>query len=336
MPAARPALVLQYARGAHPLPPEETNVQRRTFLQGAAALALPLPARAEDELVIAVNRTTIEAAALLIQKIPGVRAVPLPNGRAASAQLVAGTADAASGNETQALLASVQRPELRVVLTLAECRYRLVARKSAGIASAADLRGRRIAFTPNTSSQYFLLDVLRAGGVPWEAFTPVQMEAELMPEAMMQKTIDAMAIWEPQPQIAIDRLGDDAVILTNPAPDAYYERFGLNTTLTLLQNPQRRAVLVNALRAIHGMSTRLTADPGPFMPAIAQTFGISEAQVRKVWPQFRFPARLDGANLLAMFTTMEPWAAQNAGRNPRTREQLARVLDASAAHEAGL
>lgn len=87
-------------------------MQRRHFLRGAAAATL-LPAalaRAEDEFVIAVNRTTIESAALLIQKIPGVRVIPMPTGRAASAQLIAGKVDAASGNETQALIASASRP----------------------------------------------------------------------------------------------------------------------------------------------------------------------------------------------------------------------------------
>ncbi|HEY4375341.1 MAG TPA: ABC transporter substrate-binding protein [Burkholderiales bacterium] len=313
-------------------------MQRRNFLRLAAAAPLlpPLLARAgDDEFVIAVNRTTIESSALLIQKIPGVRVIPLPSGRAASAQLVAGKVDAASGNETQALVASASRPELRVVLTLAECRYRIVARRSAGIAGNADLRGKRIAFTPNTSSQYFLLDLLRATGVKWEEFTPATMEPELMPAALAEGRIDAMAIWEPQPQIALDRLGTDAIVLTNSAPNAYFERFGLNTTAAVLQDTRRRAVIVNALRAIHAMSAKLAADPQPFMPAIAQAVGVSESVVQKAWPQFRFPGRFDDT-LLPMFDTMEPWAAANARRAARTHDELARVLDGSAAREAGL
>jgi NitT/TauT family transport system substrate-binding protein len=165
---------------------------------------MPVAHAAEDELVIAVNQTTLESAALLIQKIPGVRVKPMPTGRAASAQLIAGTVDAATGNETQALLSSVSRPELRVVLTLAECRYRVVGRRSAGIAGVADLRGKRIAYTPNTSSQYFLLDVLRSCGVAMGEITPVLLEPTEMPPALAEGRIDAMVVWEPQ--FALKRL----------------------------------------------------------------------------------------------------------------------------------
>ena len=205
----------------------------------------------------------------------------MPTGRAASAELVAGTADAATGNKTQALLSSVARPELRVVLTLAECRYRVVARWSAGITGVADLRGKRIAYTPNTSSQYFLLDLLRLGGVAMGEIVPVLLEPAEMPAALAEGRIDAMAIWEPQPQVALERLGGDAVVLANPAPDAYVERFGLNTTAAVLGDPGRRVVLVNALRAINQMSRRACREPAPIPAGAVQGAGDARSGDRK-------------------------------------------------------
>jgi NitT/TauT family transport system substrate-binding protein len=312
-------------------------MQRRTFLHLLAAVpAFPPAHAAADKLVIAVNQTTIESAALLIQKIPGVRVKLMPTGRAASAELIAGTADAATGNETQALLSSVARPELRVVLTLAECRYRVVARWSAGITGVADLRGKRIAYTPNTSAQYFLLDLLRAGGVAMGEIVPVLLEPAEMPAALAEGRIDAMAIWELQPQVALDRLGGDGVVLTNPAPDAYVERFGLNTTAAVLGDRGRRAVLVNALRAINQMSRQLAADPRPYLPALSRALDMPVAVIEKVLPRFRFTARLDADALRATFGAMEPWAAAAAGREVRSPGVLARVVDGSAAREAEL
>jgi NitT/TauT family transport system substrate-binding protein len=250
--------------------------------------------------------------------------------------LIAGTVDAATGNETQALVSSVSRPELRVVLTLAECRYRLVARRSAGIAKVADLRGKRIAYTPNTSSQYFLLDVLRSGGVGMGEITPALMEPTEMPPALVEGRIDAMAMWEPQPQVALDRLGSDGLVLTNPAPDAYFERFGLNTTAALLADPARRAVMVRALRAINEMSRKMEADPKPYLPALARALDTPQSVIEKVWPQFRFVARLDSDALLATFGVMEPWAAATSKRGVRAPAVIARAVDGSAAREAGL
>jgi NitT/TauT family transport system substrate-binding protein len=212
----------------------------------------------------------------------------------------------------------------------------MVARRSAGIAGVADLRGKRIAYTPNTSSQYFLLDVLRSGGVAMDEITPALLEPTEMPPALAEGRIDAMAIWEPQPQIALDRLGSDAIVLTNPAPDGYFERFGLNTTTAVLENPARRAVLVNALSAINAMSRRLVADPRPYLPALAKALDTPEAVIAKVWPQFRFTARLEADALLATFDTMEPWAAAIAKREVRAPGVLAKAVDGSAAREAGL
>lgn len=312
-------------------------MQRRQLLQLLATTpALSLAQVAGEELVIAANQTTIESAALLIQKIPGVRVVPVANGRVASGQLVAGTVDAATGSETQAIFNTFVRPELRVVLTLAECRYRMVARKSAGVLSSADLRGKRIAFTPGTSSHYFLVDMLRSVGLQMGDITSVLLEATEMPQALVERRIDAMAMWEPQPQVALELLGDDGVVLINPRPGAYVERFGINTTATVLADPRRRAMLVNAFRSISDMSRKLSASPATYWPALSKAIGMPVDVIEKVWPQFRFPASLQERPLLTTLATMDPWAAAHAKKDVRSPEAMAIFVDASVARDAGL
>src|SRR5262249_21712406 len=85
-----------------------------------------------------------------------IQLVRSPSGRNAMSQLLNGEVDAATGSETQALLNSVADPRIRIILTLAECRYRIIARRSAGIRRIADLRGKKVAATINTSSHYYL------------------------------------------------------------------------------------------------------------------------------------------------------------------------------------
>ena len=136
--------------------------------------------------------------------------------------------DAATGSETQALLNSVAQPGLRIVLTLAECRYRVVARRSAGIRTVADLRGKRVAVTANTSSQYFLTAMLGTARLKDADVQMIFMEGQAMPAALSKQELDAMAMWEPHAQNAVDTLGGDAVVLEDPS--VYRERFNLNTT----------------------------------------------------------------------------------------------------------
>src|SRR5262245_18095982 len=59
-------------------------------------------------------------------------------------------ADVATNAETQALRQSVDHPDLRIILTVSEGFYRIVARRSAGVTQLGDLRGKRIATAPNT------------------------------------------------------------------------------------------------------------------------------------------------------------------------------------------
>jgi sulfonate transport system substrate-binding protein len=310
-------------------------MQRRQVLQLMAAMpALAMAQKSDTELVVAANRATIESAPLFIQSIPGIRVVPVTNGRVALAQLVAGTVDATTGNETQALLNSLARPELRIVLTLAECRYRMVARRSAGIQSIADLRGKRVAYTPGTSAQYFLIDMLRSANLTLSDITPVSLEGPAMPASIASKQIDAMAMWEPDPQKAMLLLGADGIVLTNT--NGYLERFNLNTTTAVLNDPKRRAVLVNAVRAIAEMSRKLSTAPTPFLPKLAESINTPVDVINAVWPQFRFPATLESKPLLSTLTTFEPWAARIEKREPRPAEVLARMIDTSVAREAGL
>jgi sulfonate transport system substrate-binding protein len=310
-------------------------MQRRKLLQLlAASAAAPLVRAANAELVVAVNQTTIESAPFFIQSIPGIRVVPVANGRAASAMLVSGMADAATGSETQALLNSIAQPDLRIVLTLAECRYRMVARKSAGIQGIIDLRGKRVAQTPGTSSIYFLVDMLRMAGLTTADVQLVTMEGPDMPAALASKQIDAMAMWEPHAQNALDLLGADHMILTHP--NAYFERFNLNTTANVLKQPERRAVLVAAITAIAEVSRQLEKSPAPFLPALSQAINTPVKTIENVWSQFRFPARLDQTSMLEILGKMEPWAAEVAQRNIRPPQVLAPLVDASIVKEAGL
>lgn len=304
-------------------------MRRRTFL---AALAASQVRGAESVLRVAVNRTTIESAPLLVQPIPGALVVPVANGRAASAQLVSGAADVATGSETQALLNSVGQPDLRIILTLAECRYRLVARRSAGIRKIADLRAKPVGTTRNTSAEYFLSRMLGAARLTESDIRVVALEGEAMPAALAQQQVDAIAIWEPHAQNAIDRLGSDALVLENPS--VYRERFNLNTTLQVLSDPDKRRALINLVRAVVRVSSHLENSPRDLIPTLAKAIAIPEPVISKVWGQFRFPATLDEPRLRSVLETMEPWAAAISQRQPRPQAALTTLIDRSVLAEA--
>src|SRR5262249_44197850 len=117
-----------------------------------------------DTFTIAVNMSTIEATPIFVanQALQG-RGFKVINGGIRN--LGDGSAQAATNAETQMLNVVQANPKVRMLLTVAEGLYRVVARKSAGIRSIADLRGKRVATPPNTSAHYHLVRMLQSAGV---------------------------------------------------------------------------------------------------------------------------------------------------------------------------
>jgi sulfonate transport system substrate-binding protein len=160
----------------------------------------------------------------------------------------AGQADVATNSETQALRASVDNPDLRFIFTVAECPYRIVARRSAGITRLADLRGKRVGTQLDSSAAYFLDSMLRTVGLTAEDVISVPFMAKtqapltLLPEALRSGKIDAVALWEPQVQRAKLAIGSDAIEFYDSM--VYTEKFNLCTTQANLDNPPLRQRIV--------------------------------------------------------------------------------------------
>ena len=90
-----------------------------------------------------------------------------------------GVADVATNAETQLLRFSVRHPDLRIIFNVTEGLYRIVARRSSGIRSIADLKGKRVATIEPTSAGYFLHRMLATQGLSFDDITAVPMEVWL-------------------------------------------------------------------------------------------------------------------------------------------------------------
>ena len=207
-----------------------------------------------------------------------------------------------------------------------------MARRSAGIRDVADLSGKRVAVTKNTSAEYFLAEMLGAARLKESDVTLVPLEGEAMPAALAKPDVDAIAIWEPHAQNASDRLGGEAVVLEDPS--VYGERFNLNSTVRVLRDPAKRRALVRLVRAVIRVSAQLEQSPHDFTPALAQVLATPEAVIAKVWGQFRFPAALDEPQLRLVLEDMEPWAAAITRRPPRPRATLVTLIESDILAEA--
>ena len=249
----------------------------------------------------------------------------------------AGQADVALNSETQALRGSVGNPDLRFIFTVAECPYRIVARRSAGISRLADLRGKPVATQLGSSGEFFLDSMLRTVGLTAEDVVRVHFMAHTekpigeAPQALKRGEIDAVALWEPQPQRAVVAIGADAIEFHDPA--VYTEKFNLCTKQAHLDDPAMRARIVAFVRSLIAAAKQLKANPESGCRLVAKTAQLDIETVRGAWPRFDFPGTL-AVDLLERLHRQEPWLAKVEHRAPRSRDALARLIDDSVLREA--
>jgi len=242
-----------------------------------------------------------------------------------------GTVDAATNSETQALLRSVDRPDLRIVMTVAECAYRIVARRAAGINELRDLRGKKIGTPANTSAHYYLVKALGRVGVTSSDVTVVPMVVPDMAGALAKGDVDAVSGWEPGAHDAIAALGPRGV--TFQPPGLYRELFDLNTTTAVLNDPVRRRALVNSVRAMIAASTQVRMQPASVWPLLSSRINVPQATISDTWNHFRFSAWLP-EDIVDVLVEEERWVAEVQKRSPRSRTQLAALVDESVLRDA--
>ena len=240
-------------------------------------------------------------------------------------------AHAATNATTQMLIVLRDNPKVRLLFTLAEGQYRIVAKRSAGIRTLADLKGKRVVVPRNTSAHYHLVAMLRSAGVAESAVTIVTAPATGMAAAIMRGEADAISMWEPESQNAADALGSDAVIFQNNK--VYREFFSVYSSTDVLENPKRRAELVEFVRALAGMTREVQKDPRRFFPLFSRVTGHPEAQIARGWEHHAFPLAVP-PDLLDIVTEEEKWVAAGQQRAPRSRAELQGFIDQSIIREA--
>ena len=241
-----------------------------------------------------------------------------------------GTADIATHAETQLLRYSLENPDLRVIMTVTEGLYRIVARRSAGIETLADLKGKRVATLVNTSAGFFLQRMLEREGLSIDDVEVVEADLPELDDALIDGRADALAIWEPESEQGALGLAGDLVEFSGEG--VYREIFNLNSTAGNLADPEKRALIKQFLRAVVEAWMEIERDPAVAQQLVHEMSGHPLDIVRSSWKHHNYVAG-EVPDLLDVLVDEEQWLAARDGREARSREQLASLIDLSLLHE---
>jgi ABC-type nitrate/sulfonate/bicarbonate transport system substrate-binding protein len=303
-------------------------------------LFLPL-VHAASPLRIAGNLQTIESTPLVLAISNYSAPASLTSGGVANIASV----DLALNAETQALRLFATNKDLRIIYTVCEVTYRLVASKKAGIRTLADLKGKKIGAFPSSSAAYFverLLDV--AGGLRSTDYTVVSgstcnaassCSSGTFPYMLAHGSVDAIGIWEPSAQLAIDAMGgpDNVVVFANKT--VYREIFNLHATAAKLKDAATRRAIIAVVKGLNQAEQDFDKRPDSMYSVVAKATGMDVKTLKNVWPVHGWTGYHGlPADLLDVLEAEDKWVAQLERRTVMARSTLAGLVDDSVFKEA--
>jgi NitT/TauT family transport system substrate-binding protein len=240
-------------------------------------------------------------------------------------------AHAAGNATTQMLRVLGDNPNVRLLFTMIDGNYRIVAKRSAGITRLADLKGKRVVVPRDTSANYFLVAMLRSAGLRESDVTLVSAERTAMAAAMVKGEADAISMWEPESENAVHAIGKDAVIFQDNK--VYRELYSVYSTTDVMNDPRRRKELLEFVRATLVAAADLQKDPKRYFPLISEKTKHPQDQIARSWEHHGFPLGV-APDLLDLITEEEKWVAAQQKRAPRGRAELAGFIDTTILEEA--
>jgi ABC-type nitrate/sulfonate/bicarbonate transport system substrate-binding protein len=249
--------------------------------------------------------------------------------------------DLAANAETQGLKNYAQHKNYRLIGIIVEVTYRLVAKKASGIATLADLKGKRVGTIPGTSAEVFVRQLLASAGLSERDYTTVGgnvcMRAPCgsgtFPSQLSSGQIDAFGVWETAVELGVQALGEENVVTFKNA-SVYREVYSLYTTEEKLRNVGTRQRIVQFVRALNQTYELYKGSPEKVYDMVAQTVGVDLPVLMNVWADHVWGPGSLGKDLVDYLEWEDEYLARTDRRQAFSRAELERFVDTSVYEEA--
>lgn len=137
-----------------------------------------------------------------------------PDGKTSLEQVLNGDADIAAVTGTPVVYSSLQGKEFYILANIDHSVIHFIAaRKDRGITSMIDLKGKKVAVMFGTSGQFFMDSLLVLNKMEPTDLDIINLNGPEQLDAFVRGEIDAMFCWAPFPLQALERLGEQAILL---------------------------------------------------------------------------------------------------------------------------
>ncbi|MGZ6240498.1 MAG: ABC transporter substrate-binding protein [Syntrophales bacterium] len=229
-------------------------------------------------------------------------------GKEALEELLAGKADFATVAETPIMFAVLSGSKISIIATIqsSDKANAIVARKDKGIHLPRDLKGKQVAASIGTISEYFLHAFLATYSVAGKDVKVINLKPEEMPQALTNGEVDAASMFLPFQIQAQQMLGDKGIIFYEK--DIYKQTFNL----IAVQNYAKKnpVIIKKALLALLKAGEFARNYPAEAQKVVSDFRQVDKTVLAAAWPVHTFDVSLDQSLLLALEDESD-WAIKN-------------------------
>jgi len=231
-----------------------------------------------------------------------------PSGKRALAGMLDGEVELTAASEVPVVFRSMERGDFRIVATIgtSDNEPKIVARADRGIRQPTDLAGRHVATQRASAVHYYLHLFMLRHGLSDKVGEISFMNAEQLPAALADGEIDAFSMREPYVGEAQQRLGENAVVFSEPG--LYVKTFNVVVREDAVRD-QPQAVRA-VLRALIRAEDFAREYPQEARRTVCEQLDMDAAAVEAAWSQIQLRVLL-GQDLITLMEDEADWAIDN-------------------------
>jgi len=223
------------------------------------------------------------------------------SGKACADALITGEADISTSADNVLVSNSFEHTELRVLGTIATKQIKeLVARKDKGISTINDLVGKKIGVKKKSGAEFQLGVFLVFNGLSQKDVELVDLRPSEMLDAISNKDVDAVFVWDPYLYNIKKKLGED-VVTWHGGEDFYYV---LLTKEDWIEN--NPAAAERFMKSVLGAEDYIKDNSEEAKEFIKNRFDYDSAYIDYSWPNQEFAVTLEQA-MLILFEDQARW-----------------------------
>lgn len=238
-----------------------------------------------------------------------VTIAPHTTGKDVFGAVFRGQANLGTSGDLPVMFAAMNRQPIYVAATIATAQndFGIVGRKDKGIVTPASLKGKRIGVTL-VSGAHFVLDAfLTRHKLSISDVKVRDLKPEALSDALAKGEVDAVSTWQPYLGTLQTQLGSNGTTFLSGG-GIYDVALNLSGTRDYVANHPE--TIKKVLRALVRAGRFCSDSPDTARQLVAEALKLDVAELKALWPQYRFNITLDQGLLLALEDESR-WAIRN-------------------------